>query len=148
MGHKGTPRDRDTIANKLKPIQEASADLSVVLVWDGRTGQDAVAIEKMNDAVTSGKTSSLLQVVSLAEGMSTDDYILQQLEELKAAEDSKSSSVQVVTADRALRRQVLQAKPVIRGVVNPVVFWKRYRPRLTGMKSDYKNEPKDPEATP
>jgi len=148
MGHKGTPRDREVIAEKLRPVQDASSNLDVILVWDGRQGQAEVTVEKENEQVSmeSMPSGSMFQVVSLAEGMSTDDYILDQLEEMKSSEMGKhaASSVQVVTADRALRRKVLATKPVVRGVVNPVVFWRRYRPRLTGMKSDYANEPKEP----
>jgi hypothetical protein len=43
--------------------------------------------------------------------------------------------VQVVTADRKLRQRILNIKPMkVRGVINPVTFWKRYLPRLCGMK--------------
>lgn len=151
MGHKGTPRDRQSIADKLRPIQNMTSDLSVTLVWDGKKGFESIAIEKNeeNDDISATTTTiprrNSFQVVSLAEGMNADDYILQELLRLKASPEGKSSSVQVVTADRALRRRVLEIKPIIRGVVNPVVFWRRYRPRLTGMKSNYANEPKLPE---
>jgi hypothetical protein len=140
MGHKGTPRDCETIAAKLKPIQDNTADLSVILVWDGRPDQSETLIESNEVDQVNGK--SAFQVVSLAEGVSADDYILKQINELVARRSS--TKVEVVTADRAFRRKVLETKPVVRGVVNPVVFWRRYRPRLTGMKSDYKNEPKFP----
>ena len=143
MGHKGTPRDRETIAEKLKPIEQASSDLSVILVWDGLKGQSETIVV---DSEHTNSRRSDFQIVALAEGMSADDYILESLQELKDSHNAGQSSVQVVTADRELRRQVLRLKPVAKGVINPVVFWKRYRPRLSGMKSDYKNEPKDPEA--
>mmetsp|Transcript_19665 Transcript_19665/g.25337 ORF Transcript_19665/g.25337 Transcript_19665/m.25337 type:complete len:176 (-) Transcript_19665:185-712(-) len=142
MGHKGTPRDPQTIADKLKPIEQASSDLSVILVWDGRAGKDTVSVEPSSNGESSSVNGSILQVVSLAEGMSTDDYILEQLQQMKKSEFAASSSVMVVTADRAFRRQILESKPMVSGVVNPLVFWKRYRPRLSGMKSDYRNQPK------
>ncbi|KAL7568510.1 hypothetical protein ACA910_002631 [Epithemia clementina (nom. ined.)] len=166
MGHRGTPRDRQTIADKLQPVENAASDLLVMLVWDGHPGQETTSIlphVKKNmsnnndnaddknmdesDRIISTTTtpSSLFQVVSLANGISTDDWIMQQLNELKQLSSSQSSlfsKVQVVTADRALRKKVLEIKPVVKGVVNPVVFWRRYRPRLTGLKSDYTNGPK------
>lgn len=146
MGHKGTPRDRQTIADKLKPVESATSALRVMLVWDGYPGQESTSIlpEVIDDDDDDemGTAQSIFQVVSLAKGITTDDWIMGQLKELK--ESSHSSKVHVVTADRALRRKVLESKPVVKGVVNPVVFWRRYRPRLTGLKSDYANVPKSP----
>mmetsp|Transcript_48133 Transcript_48133/g.58051 ORF Transcript_48133/g.58051 Transcript_48133/m.58051 type:complete len:93 (+) Transcript_48133:259-537(+) len=64
---------------------------------------------------------------------SADDYIVKALKETDTA-----SKVYVVTADRELRRR---ARNFRRNVVsvNPVKFWKKYRPRLSMMKSTYEN---------
>ena len=145
MGHKGTPRDRQAIADKLQPVEQASSDLHILLIWDGVPGKDSVSVvpESVQDEDLGGDTTSVFQVVSLAEGMTTDDWIMEQLVFLK--QSAPFARVQVVTADRALRRRVLETKPIVKGVVNPVVFWRRYRPRLTGLKSDYSNVPKNEE---
>ena len=169
MGHKGTPRNRQTIADKLQDVEQATLDLNMILVWDGHAGQEETIVTFPTTTMTDNKeepssssssssspntidhrlirsnkrrNASIFQVVSLAEGLSTDEYIMEQLLHLKQQQGTTTTKVQVVTADRALRRKVLETKPVVRGVVNPVVFWRRYRPRLTGLKTDYSNVPK------
>lgn len=101
------------------------------------------------------------QRVTLGTGLLADDYILN---EIRAMEHHKNMNVlssltieidqnhhpiqstittltsrnivQVVTADRKLRQQVLAIKPnKVKGVINPVTFWKRYIPRLCGLKN-------------
>lgn len=124
MGHKGTPRDRQGIARKVQPIVAAQ---QVVLVFDGQEGLE-------QDEITQ---EGIFTNVSLRQGSSADDYILEQIKALIPQRPRRK--VQVVTADRALRRKVLQTKPIVYGVVNPVVFWKRYLPRLCLLKSDYTN---------
>jgi len=118
MAHKGTPIDRITLAKKLEPIQGADA---VVLVFDGRPGDE-----------TSKVSEGILQTVSLGEGITSDDYIIQEVMDL--VESIPKRRVQVVTADRELRRIVLKNKAVVHRVVNPVTFWRRYLPRLCGLK--------------
>jgi len=118
MGHRGTPKSPEVIADKLKPIQAAEA---VILVFDGRKGEETVI-----------EYEGCFQNVLLGEGLSADDYILQQIREIM--ELIPRRRVEVVTADRALRRKVLEARPTVRNVVNPVVFWRRYLPRLCGFK--------------
>ena len=126
MGHKGTPRDRETIAAKVKPIKAAER---VVLVFDGQRGREQDGVED----------DGIFRSVYLREGISADDYILDEIRALIPLRPRRK--VQVVTADRALRRKVLETKPVVYGVVNPVVFWKKYLPRLCGFKNDYANTP-------
>ena len=126
MGHKGTPRSAETITEKVKPIRAAER---VVLVFDGQKDQVG------NDVHDEG----IVRSVFLQHGASADDYILDEIKALIPLRPRRK--VQVVTADRALRRKVLETKPIVYGVVNPVVFWKRYLPRLCGFKSDYTNIP-------
>lgn len=119
MGHRGTPKDPDTIANKLQPIQGADA---VILVFDGGKG-DTTRTESLGS----------FQRISLGEDdVSADDYILREIKALM--DELPRRRVDVVTADRDLRRRVLASKPIVRSVVNPVTFWRRYLPRLSGLK--------------
>ena len=53
---------------------------------------------------------------------------------------SPCTEVQVVTADKELRRICQRASAK---TINPVKFWRRYLPRLKGLKSDYSNTRKD-----
>ena len=69
--------------------------------------------------------------------MSADEWIVNQLAELERGRDTR---VEVVTADKWLRREVQGIRV---NTINPVRFWRRYLPRLRGLKSDYSNEPKD-----
>jgi hypothetical protein len=115
-------KDVDLITDKLTEIRGQE---SVVFVLDGRKG-----IQSPN--VLESGISGTFQRISLAEGVTADEYILQQLETM--IHNQEERRVQVVTADRKLRAAALRMKPVIKGVVNPVTFWKRYLPRLTGKK--------------
>jgi hypothetical protein len=126
LGHKGTPKDRETIATKVKPIQAAERG---VLVFDGQKGMIENRVEE----------DGVFKSVYLREGVSADDFILDEIKALIPLRPRRK--VQVVTADRALRKQVLRTKPIVYGVVNPVVFWKRYLPRLCLQKNDYTNTP-------
>ena len=133
MGHKGTPRDRPTISQKLQDIQQTDSASRVILVFDGHEDFQETKIDVRGP-------NNMFECVELAAGMDADAYILQQIRELMQVTTARKC-VQVVTADRKLRKQVLETKPIVKGVVNPVVFWKRYRPRLCGFKSDYSNLP-------
>ena len=57
----------------------------------------------------------------------------------RAIDESPCEVIEVVTADRGLRR-IAQAKKV--KTINPAKFWQRYLPRLRGQKNDYRNAPK------
>lgn len=120
LGHKGTARNATVLAEKLADIKSAS---SVILVLDGKTGLEETRVEERGN---------LFQMVSLQQGLSADDYILDQLEMIRRT--NHNCRIEVVTADRKLRKQILTIKPVVKGVVNPVVFWRRYLPRLCGYK--------------
>ena len=121
LGHKGTPKNAEILAQKLQPIQAES----VVLVLDGQKG---------GLAETDIQVQGTFQKVMLGEGMSADDFIMDEIKAMLNAVPAERKRVQVVTADRELRSAVLSFKPVVRGVVNPVTFWRRYLPRLCGMK--------------
>jgi hypothetical protein len=130
MWHKGTPRDRATISSKLQPIVDRGASVAVKLVFDGTKGRKKTVVSR----------TGTLETIKLAEGLSADDYIVDSITDfLNQHHPRKSHQVQVVTADRALRRRVRQKKPLVRGAVNPSTFWRRYLPRLSGYKL-----PKDP----
>ena len=77
-----------------------------VVVWDGYAGQTTTEISE--------------SVVRLQNGVSADDYIVEHC----------VPGGQVVTADRALRRRI----PRKVTLTHPVVFWKRYLPRLQKLK--------------
>jgi hypothetical protein len=97
-------------------------NLDVVLIFDSHRGEgDDMKVAK------DGKFSTVI----MGEGKTADDYIL---EEIESSKTSGSAFVQVVTADRDLRRKALETRSVVRRVINPAVFWRRYRPRLTGLK--------------
>jgi hypothetical protein len=119
MGHKRTCNYSETLVEKLKLIQGSN----IVLVLDG---------EKDGNKQTSIEVDGTFQKVSLGEGLSADDYMVMEIDKLCSVRPRQQ--VQVVTADRQLRRQVLEIKPVVKGVVNPVVFWRRYLPRMCGWK--------------
>jgi hypothetical protein len=96
------------------------------------------------------EVNGTFQKVVLGDGLLADDYILNEIQSLCQSDNTRldeqqqqqqqrrfqKSIIQVVTADRQLRNEVLNIKqPIkVRGVVNPVTFWKRYLPRLCGMK--------------
>jgi hypothetical protein len=121
VSHKGTPRDTDAVAVDLQQIRGAEA---VVLVLDGTKGQ---ATETF-----SSEGTEFFQLSLLGEGISADDFIFDEIQ--RAVVLRPDTRVQVVTADRELRRRVLAIKPMVRDVVNPVTFWRRYWPRLCGLK--------------
>jgi hypothetical protein len=120
MGHKGTPRDRDQIVEKLKPME---GDLDVFVVFDARRGEGPE---------TKVETDGRFSTVIMGEGHSADEFILSAIDRI--LDSGEGGYAQVVTADKDLRRQALETRSVVRGVVSPVTFWRRYRPRLTGLK--------------
>jgi hypothetical protein len=138
LGHRGTPRDPDVLTRKLQQVVTSTSELRVVVVFDGNPASSGSDLQD-GDA---GTSSSLLvdqggdrfQRISLGSGVSADDFILSAIQGLQDRHPNpRSVRVQVVTADRELRRKVRE-HPVVRGVVNPVTFWRRYLPRLAGAK--------------
>jgi hypothetical protein len=93
----------------------------MILVFDGRPGEKAQT-----------RCQGCVRTVSLGAGISADDYIRDEI--FATLNLLPRREVQVVTADRELRRRVLEIRPIVRGVINPVTFWRRYLPRLSGRK--------------
>jgi hypothetical protein len=122
MGHKGTPRERVQVLEKVKPMSENGLDTT--LLFDNAPGDAAETVVERDGTFST---------VIMGKGKTADDYIL---EEISAIKESRPphAFVQIVTADRDLRRKALGTRTVVRGVINPVVFWRRYRPRLIGLK--------------
>jgi thioredoxin reductase len=98
----------------------------VVLVWDGKKGVQGGYTSKERD-------SDMFTTIVTREGLTADDYILS---EIRAIVESgvRDHEVQIVTGDRGLRRLALASKKICTNAVDPVVFWRRYRPRLAGLK--------------
>jgi len=115
---KGVPRHADVLAEKLKPIAVFEP---VILVFDGRPGLERSETEEGN-----------FRRVQLPEGMSSDDFILDEIAAIGS--ESKDNRVKLVTADKRLRSKALQKGQIVKTVVNPVTFWKKYRPRMGGLK--------------
>ena len=115
---KGVPRQADVLTEKLKPIAEFEP---VILVFDGRPGLERSETEEGN-----------FRKVQLPEGMSSDDFILEEIATIGL--ESKDNRVKLVTADKRLRSKALQKGQIVKTVVNPVTFWKKYRPRMGGLK--------------
>ena len=68
-----------------------------------------------------------------------DEWIARALDDVSPSRDMQ---VEVVTADRSLRRISHSFKVK---TINPAKFWRRYLVRLKGLKNDYVNEPKSAE---
>jgi hypothetical protein len=120
LAQKGTTKDRGVLAERLSPIKASGAE-SIVLVFDGRPGD-----------VHQERNEGNFHLVELAEGISSDDFILEQIHEIVSK--SKTDRIQLVTADRPLRKLALEKRPGVKGVVNPLTFWKKYIPRMAGLK--------------
>lgn len=125
MSHRKVTKGRDELAAKLAGIRGSQ----VTLVFDGKRGEGAS--DSGSDprvVVTRGGNEE-----TGADRETADEWIE------RAIEDGSHEIVEVVTADRTLRR-IAQASSV--KTINPAKFWTRYLPRLKGMKNDYRNAPK------
>jgi hypothetical protein len=153
LGHRGTPKDPERLVRELRPI--ASSDQRVLVVFDGAK-QDLAAAEVDPTASGSMPPASTIEdstdhdlgdhfrCISLEPGQSADDYILLSIDELHGPSSHLSGAsqprtinsdirIQIVTADRDLRRKARNYS-LVRSVINPVTFWRRYLPRLSGAK--------------
>jgi hypothetical protein len=115
---KGVPRQVEKVTEQLKPIANTEP---VLLVFDGRPGLERTETEEGN-----------FRKVQLEEGASSDDFILSEISAL--GEESKDIRVKLITADKRLRVVALSKRPTVKQVVNPVIFWKKYRTRMAGLK--------------
>jgi hypothetical protein len=141
------------VDNVSQPLPSSSSSSSTMTNINNNSNQVVeTTIEILNPYGT-------FQKVTLGTGLLADDFILNEIRAMENPNDKNhhhsttttattttittpilSSStrniVQVVTADRKLRQQVLAIKPnKVKGVINPVTFWKRYIPRLCGLKN-------------
>ena len=145
LGARGVPKDLDAIQKRLGSIRlrKGNAAIQVLLVMDGvkQTKNDEPLPESES---TAKMTEPIRHVIgtctrlSLPPGESTDDYIFETVATISgAASGTHTAILQVVTADRELRRRVRSIVPTcLKDVVNPVRFWKTYVPRLTGEKEN------------
>ena len=99
-----------------------------MLILDGK-------LEEKNEVTV---ISDKLTKVLLHRDQSADAYILDAVRQ--ACADNPRARIEIVTADKQLRKALLRVKPVVRAVVNPVTFWKRYLPRLAGLKGHPRTE--------
>jgi hypothetical protein len=119
LGQKGTPREPQILADKLKPVSNFE---HLILVFDGRPG-----IESRTEL-----SEGQFRQVQLEEGKSADDFILEEIRAI--GEQSKTNRVKLVTADKRLRSFALNNRPTVKSVVNPLTFYKKYLPRMAGLK--------------
>jgi len=128
LGQKGTPRQSEILIEKLKPV--ANTNDAVILVFDGHRDGDTVRMEQ-----SEGK----FRTITLEAGMSADDFILDEIRII--SNESKQNRVKLVTADKRLRSFALDTRPTVKTVVNPIVFWRKYYPRMSGMKKRVDDTP-------
>lgn len=121
LGHAKTSKDKSSLIAKLRDVQGVE---EVVLIFDGCPG------EKTDISIQNN-----LRTVCLGEGLSSDDFIQEEIRRLW--EDPimrKQHRVNLVSADRELRQLALDFKPIVKTVVNPITFFRRYLPRMLGLK--------------
>jgi YacP-like NYN domain len=137
LAHKGTCRkDPDVLLKHLLPITQSrtgNSQRTVYLVLDSHEEHATTTLHAMDcdDTDNASKTDQLVQVVVRAEE-SADAFIVRHVTQLPPG----LHRVHVVTADRELRQRVLQQQGRSNQiqVIHPVTFWKRYLPRLSGLK--------------
>lgn len=126
MTQRKVTKGRDELAAKIAGCRQGQ----MVLVFDGREGEAESASDGADPRVVITRGS--------AEGKpreTADEWIIR---EIGIAQESYAR-IECVTADRALRRECHLANVK---TINPSKWWRRYLPRLKGLKSDYRNAPK------
>ena len=127
LGHGKTTKDRDSLIQTLQSVDSAE---ELILVFDGTPGAAETDVFIHNN----------LRTVSLAEGLSSDDFIQEEIERFwKDPVMRRKHRVNLVSADRELRQRTLEYKPIVKTVVNPVTFFRRYLPRMLGLKKPSAN---------
>jgi hypothetical protein len=125
MMQRKVTKGRDELAKKLSGARGGD----FVLVFDGKRGEQEISSgSDPRVVITQGADDNGGMRVK------ADNWILTQIDACEERE------IQVVTADREFRK-LAQAKRA--KTINPVKFWRRYLPRLKGLKSDYSNTPKE-----
>lgn len=128
MAHRKVTKGRDALRDKLAGIRGCST----VLVFDGKPGEtESTDGADPRVVITNGGDDAT------GEGRETADDWIQR--EIAAAPARRDLEIEVVTADRFLRKLSHAGKAK---TINPAKFWRRYLPRLKGLKNDYRNEPK------
>lgn len=123
MATRKVTKGRDALAAKLAGCMGRE----VVLVFDGKQGEaPSSSGTDPRVVVTAGGESGF-------ERETADAWISREIA------SATQTRVEVVSADRALRRTAQLAKSQC---INPSKFWRRYLPRLQGRKNDYVNAPK------
>jgi hypothetical protein len=126
MAHRKVTKGRDELAAKLAGIRPAK----VTIVFDGKRGEaESDSGSNPRVVVTRGGEEE-----SGEDRETADEWIDRALCDVTA-----DTMVEIVTADRELRRFAQMARVK---TINPRKFWRRYLPRLKGLKNDYLNEPK------
>lgn len=129
LAHGKTTKDRDSLVQKLRGVEGVE---EIVLVFDGRPGEQTDISRENN-----------LRTVSLGEGLSSDDFVLNEIQKYwEDPQTRRKHRVNLVSADRELRQKALSFKPIVRTVINPVTFFRRYLPRMLGLKKP-KDTPED-----
>ena len=127
MAHRKVTKGREALAAKLAGIKP----VKVTLVFDGKHGESpSDSGSNPRIVITQGSTDD-----GSLERETADEWIER---ELSCA--SRDCQVEVVTADRNLRRVAHLSKVK---TINPAKFWRRYLARLKGLKNDYLNIPNE-----
>jgi hypothetical protein len=123
-GQRGVPSERQAIADRLKMITRHNNQTNVVLVFDGRRGEEgAFHCDECHHG-------SQFHFVVTELPQSADDYIVD-------AVSTQQGRVHVVTADKELGLRARQTRNLRGGaIVNPLKFWKNYIPNLIAKSSD------------
>ena len=128
MMQRKVTKGREALCSKLADIQKGL----VVVVFDGKPGEPATHTELeggMRMVITAGGDTETGAV-----RVTADEWILQDMR------NAESSRIEVVTADKELRRLASSVRTTVK-LINPVKWWRRYLPRLKGLKNDYSNTP-------
>jgi hypothetical protein len=153
-------------------VKSKNEQISTVITSDTTNTMNATTDITSNELLTTVTSTTTIEMlgpsfrkVILGDDLLADDYIIHDIQSMQTTSTSILSSsassssseqqllnnnnnnrniVQVVTADRKLRNDIMNIKPnKVRGIIHPVTFWKRYLPRLCGMKKNNNNNNND-----